>query len=257
MREEKKSKYYYLLSLQFLGFRYHGWQKQKDVGTVQERLERTLRFLFPESRIKTLGSSRTDAMVSAQEHLSEIFSSSPLPENLCELLNQNLPQDIKALRVEEVTRDFQIIGLKPLKTYQYLFCYGERPHPFSAPLISHITERLDIDSMKKGASLFEGTHYFHNYIHQSQRGKLIKRTITQSQLIENNLYQASFFPHKSYIFQVSSQGFGRYQVRKMMGALFNLGMGKLSLSELENSLQKTNRHPMRFTAPASGLILYK
>ena len=41
-----QKKFFYLIELQFLGFRYHGWQKQKDVKTVQHMLDRTLHFIL-------------------------------------------------------------------------------------------------------------------------------------------------------------------------------------------------------------------
>ncbi len=60
-------KYHYLLEIEYLGFRLHGWQKQKDTHrTVQGMLDRTLNTVLEHENFKTLGASRTDAMVSSQ-----------------------------------------------------------------------------------------------------------------------------------------------------------------------------------------------
>jgi tRNA pseudouridine38-40 synthase len=56
---------------------------------------------------------------------------------------------------------------------------------------------------------------------------------------------------------VEGKGFLRYQIRLMMAALFELGKGACSLSDIENSLKEDNdRHYLRNIAPASGLQLY-
>ena len=64
---------FYLLELQFLGFRFHGWQKQIDVKTVQFMLDRTLTTVLGEKHFKTLGASRTDSMVSANHHFCQLM----------------------------------------------------------------------------------------------------------------------------------------------------------------------------------------
>ena len=47
----------------------------------------------------------------------------------------------------------------------------------------------------------------------------------------------------------------RNQIRLMMGALIDLGKGKLTLKDIENSLLPDNEMKMNYIAPASGLIL--
>jgi tRNA pseudouridine38-40 synthase len=43
---QKPNRLYYLITLQYLGFRYHGWQKQPDKPTVERMVTRTLRFVL-------------------------------------------------------------------------------------------------------------------------------------------------------------------------------------------------------------------
>ena len=95
-------RYFYLIKVQYLGYRLHGWQKQPDVKTVEELITKTLRYVMPEQRFKILGTSRTDAMVSAQESAFELFLDYEPLSNLDEFLkefNQNLPKDIRALAI--------------------------------------------------------------------------------------------------------------------------------------------------------------
>jgi len=58
-------RYYYLIHVQFLGFRYSGWQKQPNQKTVEGMLVKTLKFVLPNAKFKILGAGRTDARFSA------------------------------------------------------------------------------------------------------------------------------------------------------------------------------------------------
>jgi len=67
------TKYYYLIKIQYLGYRFHGWQKQPKVKTIHLMIERTLKFILEEKKFKTLAAGRTDAKVSAKEAAFEIY----------------------------------------------------------------------------------------------------------------------------------------------------------------------------------------
>ena len=66
-------RYYYLVKIQYLGYRFHGWQKQPDVKTLHLMIDRTLKYILDDQKFKTLGAGRTDAMVSANEAALELF----------------------------------------------------------------------------------------------------------------------------------------------------------------------------------------
>ena len=99
----KQTTFYYLLKFQYLGFRYHGWQVQPAVKTVQKMVEKTLSFVLEHSDFKILGASRTDAMVLAEESAFELFVKKPLDTvDLMARLNKSLPNDIRILSVSAV-----------------------------------------------------------------------------------------------------------------------------------------------------------
>ena len=161
------------------------------------------------------------------------------------------------LKIEGIDKKFSIINAPKTKEYIYLFSYDEKCHPFCAPLISSFQEHLDIELMKSGALLFEGTHNFKQYCTKPKPGAVFERKILESRIIENTMYSASFFPVTSYAFIIRSKGFLRYQVRLIMGQLLSLGRGEISLDDIRESLKGTNNRPLRHIAPASGLILNK
>ena len=57
-----------------MGYRFHGWQKQPNLKTVHLMIDKTLRYEMDGAAFKTLTSSRTDAMVSANESAFELFT---------------------------------------------------------------------------------------------------------------------------------------------------------------------------------------
>ena len=71
-------KYYYLISIQYLGYRFHGWQKQPNVKTLHHMVDRTFNYILEGQRFKTLSSGRTDAMVSAECAAIELFLFEPI-----------------------------------------------------------------------------------------------------------------------------------------------------------------------------------
>lgn len=252
-----KKRYYYLIKIQYLGYRFHGWQKQPKLKTIHLMIDRTLNFILEGKEFKTLGSGRTDAMVSANESAFELFVYEKIEDETAflALFNHNLPQDLRALAIEEVEADFNIIQHSKIKEYIYLFTYGQKCHPFCAPIMTTILDDLDIELMKQGAQLFEGTHNFKPYCFRASDKGFYERTIESCVLVENTLYTANFFPKNTYTLIVKGKGFGRNQIRLMMGTLIKLGRGEVDLNYIENSLKSESKEVMDYIAPASGLIL--
>jgi len=252
--------FYYLVKVQFLGYRFHGWQKQPNTKTVHYVIDRTLNYILGSQTFKTLGAGRTDAMVSANEAAFELFLNHKPIDNISvflNLFNENLPQDVRVLSIEEVDAKFNIIKDSKLKEYHYVFAHGNKFHPFSAPILTTILEPLDIDIMKSGAQLFEGQNNFKTYCYKPTDEGLYIRELLLCKLVKNTLYRASFFPTESFILKVIGKGFGRHQIRLMMGALIKLGRGEIDMDYIKNSLKPESDHVMDYIAPASGLILHK
>jgi len=253
----ERKRFYYLIKLQFLGFRYSGWQKQPGQKTIEQMLLKTLRFILPNSDFKILGAGRTDAKVSALDAAFELFLDAPLDDlNQFKLLfNTNLPPDIRITSISETDASFNIIQNSKVKEYVYLFSYGEKNHPFAAPFIANIIDALDIDLMKKACPLFEGEHDFSTYTARLQENTQFVRTIESCEIRANEILQANFFPKRSYALHVKGKGFMRYQIRMLMGALIQLGRGELELATIKQSLEEGNSIQLTFVAPGSGLLL--
>ena len=253
-----KYSFSYIVEIQFLGFRFHGWQKQKNAMSLHEIIDKTLGFVFKDEIFKSIGVGRTDSKVSSSQYCFQLFMHFEIEKaKFIALFNKNSPQDIKAIEIKTVSTDFNIIQQNKVKEYHYYFSYGQKNHPYAAPFIVGFHDQLDIEQMKLGAKLFEGNHYFGHYCTKPSQRTILTRTIESCVIIENDILRANFFPEKSFVLKVKGKGFLRYQIRLMMGSLVELGKGNISLNEIEDSLlESSNTKPLENIAPGSGLHLH-
>jgi len=248
----------YIIRIQYLGFRFHGWQKQKGLKTVHDIVDKTLSFVFGHINFKTFGVGRTDAKVSALNYPLQLFINEELDfAKFIKSFNKNTVNDVHCLKIEKCDLKYSIINSPKIKEYHYYFSFGKKQHPFSAPLIVSLQENLDIEMMKKGAKIFEGIHFFDKYCTKPKENTILKRKIEYCRIIENKNLTANFFPEISFVLRIKSKGFLRNQIRLIMAILFELGKGNIDLEFIKNSLVENNdKKSFNFIAQASGLLLY-
>ncbi len=111
--------------------------------------------------------------------------------------------------------------------------------------------------MKKGARLFQGTHNFKAYTARPRENTQFTRTIGSCQIKENTILKANFFPKKTYALHITGEGFMRYQIRMIMGALIQLGRDELTISDIKASLLDNCDVQITYIAPGSGLLLHR
>ncbi len=249
---------FYLIRIEFLGFRYHGWQKQPKFKSVHGMIDKTMEFILSHTNFKTLGCGRTDAKVSADDYAFELFINEDLvPEKLLHSLNKNLPSDIRAKSVKPVSGGFNIIQNAKIKEYHYHFSSGEKSHPFNAPFIRDFGKSLEMEQMREAAKMFEGIHNFKRFASKPAPNTNFEREILSSFIEPNTKFTGQFTASNAFVYKVSAKGFMRYQVRLMMGALVEVGRGVWTIEDLKQSLIDYNGKQIRHVAPSSGLTLHK
>lgn len=250
-----KYQYFYLIEIQYLGFRYHGWQIQGKLKTIQLMLSKTISYIWPNTW-KILPAGRTDALVSAQSGYFELFTNEAINiETFQSQMNINLPADISILAIRQVDASFNVIQDVADKTYQYYFSFGHKKYPLAAAHMSFFNGELNLNAMKEAANAFEGSHYFGLFSKDLTEGSKRIRTIYHSLIKINKELTANFFPPESYIFEVRGKGFARHQIRLMMGALIQIGRDELSLDALKQALSGEFVAIQKLLAPASGLMV--
>ena len=77
-----KYSFSYLICLEFLGFRFSGWQKQTNAKTLHDMVDKSLSYVFEDALFKTIGVGRTDAKVSANSYYLQLFRDTEIDEAL-------------------------------------------------------------------------------------------------------------------------------------------------------------------------------
>ncbi|MGB0836513.1 MAG: hypothetical protein ACPGRE_00310 [Flavobacteriaceae bacterium] len=243
-----KYKYRYRLELQFLGFRYSGWQHHPDQNTVQGRLDKTLRFVFKHENFTTFGQGRTDAKVSAEQFYVLLLTKLPVSELFFDEMNSNLPNDMALLDFQAMEENYDLMGDVAKKTYSYRFSFGKTKEVFKAATVQYFKWDLDLEVISKGVDLLNKTEDFTCFTVKENRGKDNRRSVLISHIIEESpgIYRLDF----------TASGFLRYQIRLMMGALILLSRNEMVEDDF---IRLTQGGPglVKYIAGGSGLCLTK
>ncbi len=250
---------HYRLVLQYKGTRYLGWQVQpEDAGqTVQGELNRALQTISKSTEVKSMGAGRTDAGVHALGQVAKI--SMPLviaPENLVKALNVNLPDDIRILSADISDEVFFPTGHAKSKIYHYRFTAERTFSAFQNDLIVNHPFELNLKSMREACQVLVGTHNFVNFFCEGTEVSSTTRTIFACGIDEVKQGEWNMLP-SHFVFKIEGNGFLKQMVRLLMGAIWNVGRGKISVEEFRLALNPPTRTRLGPVAPPSGLYMVR
>jgi tRNA pseudouridine38-40 synthase len=235
------------LELEYEGTRYAGWQTQPHARTVQGELSKAAE-QFLGARVEVGGSGRTDAGVHALRQVAHLKSKlkgrAPDPVQLQTGLNKLLPHDINVLRVMNAQPNFH--ARHDARARFYVYQIATRRTAFGKPFVWWVRDRLDAGAMRSAARLVEGRHDFSSFCESpgEQRSTLVE--VARSELaVEGGLL----------LFRVGASHFLWKMVRRLVGALVEVGRGNLSTEEFGGLLERYSNAPAAWTAPPSGLFL--
>jgi tRNA pseudouridine38-40 synthase len=227
-----------LLTLQYLGTRYAGWQTQTNATGVQQVVEEALATLFG-SPLRIHGAGRTDGGVHAAAQRAHFDAPFVIPpRGLLLGINQLLPADIRVMGVEEVADDFHARFNAKSKTYVYRIWNAEVADVFAAETHAHVAKALDHILMRDAAAQLLGEHDFALFTVADPEVSSTVRTISELELTRSG---------EALALTASADGFLRFMVRRIAGSLIEIGRGKLDPARIFEEA--------RWTAPAKGLML--
>lgn len=248
--------HYYRFIIQYKGTHYLGFQVQPESQgkTIQGELNKALETIS-KAKAQTLGAGRTDAGVHALGQVVKAAIELEInPNNLLKAMNGNLPEDIRVIECSHSDYEFFPTVHAKSKEYHYRFSNLRSHQALQNELIVNQTFDLDIDLMKKACAILVGEHDFCNYFCEGTDVSSTVREIFEADIIkvEQDLWQ--MLP-EHYIFKVVGNGFLKQMVRLLMGALWNVGRGKISLQDFEKSLKAPRTDRLGPVAPPSGLYM--
>jgi tRNA pseudouridine38-40 synthase len=234
-----------LLTLQYLGTRYAGWQAQENALAVQTVVESALSTLCREP-VRVTGASRTDAGVHAEDQKAHFDLPVAIPlRGLILGLNDLLPRDVGVTDAREVDARFHAQHRAVSKTYRYQIWNAEIADVFRAPTWTHVRAPLDVDAMIEASEALAGAHDFRAYTVAGPEVESTERRIDAIEIARDGA---------AISMRVTAPGFLRYMVRRIAGQLIEIGRGKLPVASAAAALEPTFAEA-RWTAPPEGLVL--
>lgn len=250
--------HHYKLTIQYKGTRYLGWQIQPEGAglTVQGELNKALKIIAKSTEIRSMGSGRTDAGVHALAQVAKI--SIPLeinPENLLRALNGNLPDDIRVQKVELSTEDFIPTVHARSKEYHYRFTCNRDPSALQGDYLVNYPYDLDFQKMDEACKILMGEHDFTNFFCEGSEVSTYVREIYACEIFK--VESGNWMLPAHYVFKIEGNGFLKQMVRLLIGAVWNVGRGKISLEEFKAALSSEKRQKLSAVAPPNGLYMVR
>ena len=237
------------LTVAYLGTPFHGWQRQPGQRTVQGEIERAVAHVTKGLRPVLVGAGRTDAGVHARGQVAHLDLPVSIPiESLRRALNAVLPETVRIMAAARASAGFHALGSARGKHYVYRIAWGPTRLPWAALRSASLAPPRDREAFEAGLRCFEGRHDMASFSSPAALQGPTEKTLFRTAV--------HWGPRDLAIHFVGS-GFLRYQVRRMVGALLEVGSGERTLDDLARLLaQPTPGAPVR-TAPARGLTLEK
>lgn len=235
-----------LLTLRYIGTRYHGWQVQPNGVTVQQVVQDAIERVTG-VRAPLSGCSRTDAGVHAEMFCCAFDTDSSLRGGkMVMALNAWLPSDVAVYDCREVSTDFHPRYAATGKQYVYRIWNDPARNPFWEGRALHLRRPLALPVMQTAAADFLGTHDFSAFCAAGSEVLDRVRTVQESTVTREGALVT---------FTVAADGFLYNMVRIMMGTLLDIESGKLATDCVPALLCQSDRAAAGYTVPACGLQL--
>lgn len=235
-----------LLTIEYDGTKYAGWQRQKNALSIQQVIEEAY-FNAAGEKVTLSGAGRTDAGVHALAQYAHFDTNTTIPpEKISFALNLVLPPDIRIRESRRVADDFHARFNAIGKHYRYTIYNDSHAAAIGREYCAHIRPELDVEAMRAAAAYIRGTHDFACF---QAAGSAVKDTVRTIQRLDITKVG-------SYIYiDVAGNGFLYNMVRIIAGTLIEVGKGRYSPVHVGEIIKSANRDNAGATAPAAGLTL--
>lgn len=251
------------LIISYDGTNYVGWQVQKNGIAIEQVINEHLSKLLNED-ITIIGASRTDSGVHALGNVAVFDTNTRIaPEKIMYALNQQLPEDIKIVRSEEVAADFHPRYAACKKTYRYDILNSRVCFPKDRLYSDYVYYELNTEKMKEAAAYLLGEHDFSAFSSAGGQQKSMVRTIYSIDIEDEMIVMPEGaekihpddFPPKRVRITVTGNGFLYNMVRIIAGTLEKVGMGIYPPEHVKEILESKDRSQSAPKASAGGLTL--
>jgi tRNA pseudouridine38-40 synthase len=246
----------WMLTIEYDGRPYAGFQIQPDISTVQGEIEQAI-YKFCQQKISITVAGRTDAGVHAKGQIAHFdldYGDRPLDGfGLAKAINAHLmPQPIVIVDAREVSKDFHARFGAKHKLYSYRVI--NRPYGLALDQGRAWWRKtsLDVAAMREAAKVFIGRHDFTSFRDSECQAKSPVRTVDRIDIEAHDILNG-----QEILFHTHGMSFLHHQVRNMVGTLTLVGEGKWQPQDVQAALDAKDRTAGGPTAPSDGLCLMK
>ena len=238
----------YLIEIEYEGPNFVGWQSQKNGKSVQDTIENVLKRIF-KNKVRIIGAGRTDKGVHALSQYANFKVKKKIEDKNKFLNSVNYFLKKKLISILDIKKkpdNFHARYSAKLRIYDYFIINRQGSLTINKNRAWHVKKKINLNLIKKGAKLLEGTHDFStfrsaNCTANSPIKKMEKIKIKKTK----NTIKISFI----------SKSFLQNQVRSMVGCLKYLSTNKWTINDFKAALKSKNRSKCAPPAPACGLYL--
>ncbi len=244
----------YKLIVSYDGTDFFGWQSQKHCRTIQSAMEDAFVRAFHKS-CKIFAASRTDAGVHARYQVVSLRTDLSLDAGkMRDVFNLSLPDAIRVETAELVDDFFNPQANVDFKIYEYrIFMSKASPTRARYGWYPHDSYKVDWKKFEECMSVFVGKHNFLPFCRiEKGEDKVVVRRIDSVSCRWPNFQEL--------LITIKSHSFLRYQIRRMIGAAFEVARKRGFDKEVLLYSLKTGKHlppQITFNAPPKGLCLEK
>ena len=252
--------YHHQLVISYKGTNYYGWQNlgaSEQKPSIEASIYKVLKKICNYQSCTIATASRTDAGVHAQGQVVKVTIPLAIDsEKLLLGMNSLLPNDIRILQCTPCSSEFNPNKDSKRKEYHYYFCTDTIYNPVLNDSVAHAPPgskgSFNIELMQEGCQLFIGEHDFYSFAKRDTNMSSTLRTIFSCEILQ---VQPSPFGNKVYYIKIVGEGFLRYMVRYIAGALFALAKKDLHLSDISEALTNPKEEKISSKAKSHGLHL--
>lgn len=151
------------LTVEYDGSKFHGYQYQENLRTVQGEIEKAL-FCLTQKKHSLTVAGRTDKGVHATAQVCNFITDSKLRLiAFLDGLNRFLPEDVAIVKVEDVNLDFSSRFSAKSRKYEYYLINRRTKSAVNNKRITIYKYPLDFGKMKKATEYLIGKHDFSSF----------------------------------------------------------------------------------------------
>jgi len=235
----------FFIYFSYKGTAYHGWQIQPNGISVQEVLTKAMSTVL-RTELDLVGAGRTDTGVHARMMVAHFDMEKDLPTDfdLVDKLNSFLPKDIAIAKIIEVPADAHARFDAISRRYEYHIVI--KKDVFRTELAARLRNTLDFEAMNAAAQTLKEYRDFTSFSKLHTQVKTNNCVITRAEWAQQG---------DDWVFTIQADRFLRNMVRAIVGTLFEVGRGKMSVDEFRAIIEAKNRCEAGSSVPAQGLYL--